>query len=664
MNMRQLKHCRHFIFEFSLISLCFVFLLGRSAYGELPLEPAVSAGNCVDGGGLQECSSDVSAKQGVRRSLSSIDNEGETFGNIDDLQVDEDFAGLDSDSGDLKDDGGIPFESAEGGESDSLNHVKEPSSKTQLSTAKPVPYNPPSTEGLLFAETFDGDVFKRWIVSKAEPFTGRWAKVLREKEAIVGDYGLQTQDAEQYHAIATTTSQALDNNAGKSIVVSYEVKLGKDHSCGGAYMKLFHTKNLPAKEDPDLGQFSNRIPYVIMFGPDVCGPTKKVHVIIRQENLVSHEWVEHHLTEAPVFPVDEETHLYTLALHPNNTYSVSIDTRVVSSGDMHTAFSPPFTPPQEIDDPTDIKPKTWVDDVTIPDPDAKKPDDWDEDAPAMIPDPNAKLPEGWLINESKTVPDVNAKKPETWNDDDDGEWEPPTIPNPACSSAPGCGPWQPPLIRNPAARGKWVAPMIPNPAYKGPWEPRKIPNPHYFVSKNPHAVAPINAIGFELWTIHKNIIFDNIVLSRSLPAVQDFIESTWRIRHNIESNRDTENKKDKLPDGKGKDLGPSAGASFLSKVQLLVSQYPLPVLGVISSVLMILIGTTLFGSRKPAQETPVCADTKPSETTSEGDEPKDHPDSKGDTDGEDTKQPQELRKEPSGSVNEGVARKRTAAKRD
>ena len=41
----------------------------------------------------------------------------------------------------------------------------------------------------------------------------------------------------------------------------------------------------------------------------------------------------------------------------------------------------------------------------IPDPDAKKPDDWDEDAPYEILDEEAQKPEGWLDSEPLSIPD-------------------------------------------------------------------------------------------------------------------------------------------------------------------------------------------------------------------------------------------------------------------
>lgn len=50
----------------------------------------------------------------------------------------------------------------------------------------------------------------------------------------------------------------------------------------------------------------------------------------------------------------------------------------------------------------------------MPDPDAVKPDDWDEDAPQKISDPNAVKPEGWLDEGPETIPDPDASQPEDW----------------------------------------------------------------------------------------------------------------------------------------------------------------------------------------------------------------------------------------------------------
>lgn len=104
------------------------------------------------------------------------------------------------------------------------------------------------------------------------------------------------------------------------------------------------------------------------------------------------------------------------------------------------------------------------------------------------------MPDGWLENEPTHIPDPDAKRPEDWDSEMDGEWEPPLIDNPACVNAVGCGPWEPPLINNPEYKGKWRAPLIDNPNYKGKWRPRRIPNPDYYEDKEPFKMQTVVSI--------------------------------------------------------------------------------------------------------------------------------------------------------------------------
>lgn len=62
----------------------------------------------------------------------------------------------------------------------------------------------------------------------------------------------------------------------------------------------------------------------------------------------------------------------TLAISPDNTYSVAIDNGEPHTGSLLTDFNPPVNPPKEIDDADDKKPSDWVDLKRIPDPDATK----------------------------------------------------------------------------------------------------------------------------------------------------------------------------------------------------------------------------------------------------------------------------------------------------
>jgi hypothetical protein len=44
---------------------------------------------------------------------------------------------------------------------------------------------------------------------------------------------------------------------------------------------------------------------------------------------------------------------------------------------------------------------------------------------------------GWLEDEPVEIPDPEADKPSDWDEEMDGEWEAGLVPNPACASAPG-----------------------------------------------------------------------------------------------------------------------------------------------------------------------------------------------------------------------------------
>ena len=60
------------------------------------------------------------------------------------------------------------------------------------------------------------------------------------------------------------------------------------------------------------------------------------------------------------------------ATSPNNTYDVLFNGESHNRGDLLEDFVPAVNPPEEIDDPEDKKPESWVDTKRIPDPDARK----------------------------------------------------------------------------------------------------------------------------------------------------------------------------------------------------------------------------------------------------------------------------------------------------
>ncbi|KAH0596004.1 hypothetical protein MHUMG1_06554 [Metarhizium humberi] len=400
----------------------------------------------------------------------------------------------------------------------------------------------PTTLKAPFLEQFTDDWEKRWKPSHAKKdmkgsaneeeewaFVGEWAvEEPYQYKGMDGDKGLVVKNPAAHHAISAKFPKKIDNK-GKTLVVQYEVKLQKGLECGGAYMKLLRDNKALHQEE-----FSNTTPYVIMFGPDKCGHTNKVHFIFNHKNPKTGEYEEKHLSSPPTAKIVKTTELYTLIVHPNNTYAIKQNGEEVKSGSLLEDFTPAINPPAEIDDPKDSKPDTWVDEARIPDPEAKKPEDWDEDAPFEIVDEEATIPEDWLEKEPTTIPDPEAQKPEDWDDEEDGDWIAPTVPNPKCADVSGCGPWTKPMKKNPDYKGKWTAPFIDNPAYKGPWAPRKIKNPAFFEDKTPANFEPMGAIGFEIWTMQPDILFNNIYIGHSIEDAEKLAAETFKLKHPVE----------------------------------------------------------------------------------------------------------------------------------
>jgi len=309
------------------------------------------------------------------------------------------------------------------------------------------------------------------------------------------------------------------------LVVQYEATLQDGLECGGAYLKFLNTDEKAFTPDTLDGDS----PYTLMFGPDRCGGTDKVHVIVRHA-APSGAVEEKHLASPPRMPNDKFPHLYGLAITAAGDVTVKIDGEAVFEGSLFDqgVFEPPFNPPAEIDDEADEKPDTWIDDPQMDDPDATKPEDWDENAPSSIPDEDAEKPEGWLDDEPLEVEDPSASQPSDWDEDEDGSWEAPIVANPKCAEAPGCGNWERPTKYNPDYKGKWYAPRIYNPEYKGEWSPRKIPNPDHYLDEMPlKSIGKIGAVALEVWTMSSGLVVDNVLVAQNDVAAKE-LEDVWR----------------------------------------------------------------------------------------------------------------------------------------
>lgn len=319
---------------------------------------------------------------------------------------------------------------------------------------------------LALAEVFFTENFynlDKWTQSKAKSDFGEWKIASSDWYGDAEeDKGMQASQEARHYAISAKLDKKIETTKDKTLVLQYTTKWPNGIDCGGAYMKVLPTKSLEDKQD----KFDGNTEYSIMFGPDVCGATKRIHLIFnyKGKNLL---W-----KKSPRCETDKLTHVYTAIIKPDNTYEVLVDGKSVESGSLYDDWD--FIPPKEIEDPEDKKPEDWVDEKEIADPEDKKPEDWDK--------------------EPKFIPDPEAKKPEDWDDEEDGEWEAPKIPNPEY-------------------KGEWKPRMIPNPDYKGEWAPRKIPNPDYFEDDEVYRYDDIGYIGVEIWTVKSGLIIDNMLVT-------------------------------------------------------------------------------------------------------------------------------------------------------
>ncbi|CAG0884847.1 unnamed protein product [Darwinula stevensoni] len=333
----------------------------------------------------------------------------------------------------------------------------------------------------------------RWVQSEAKSDYGKFVLTAGKFYGCAKkDKGIQTSQDARFYAISSKFPEPFSNK-DKNLVIQFTVKHEQGIDCGGGYLKVFDCSVNQKKLDGDS-------PYLVMFGPDICGPmTRKVHVIFsyKGKNL---------LTKKSISCMDDKyTHLYTLVVKPDNTYEVYVDAEKKESGELEGDWD--FLPPKKIKDPEAKKPEDWDDRRTIDDPDDKKPDDWEK--PEHIPDPD-------------------ATKPEDWDDEMDGEWEPP-------------------MIDNPEYKGEWKPRQIDNPNYKGEWIHPMIDNPDYSPDSNLYLREEVCALGLDLWQVKSGTIFDNFLVSddpeEALRVGKEMLEETKKGEKEMHDAQEEEEKK-------------------------------------------------------------------------------------------------------------------------
>jgi len=349
---------------------------------------------------------------------------------------------------------------------------------------------------IYFKEEFDSPKWaERWVQSE---FSGKeFGKFDWTAGKFYGDdikdKGIKTSQDARFYAVSSKFEENKFSNEGKDLVIQYTVKHEQNIDCGGGYLKLFDCSL-------DQKQMHGESPYLIMFGPDICGSaTKKVHVIFnyKGKNLLT--------TKDIRCKDDVHTHIYRLVVKPDNSYKVMIDGEVVEKGELEKDWA--FLPPK-----------------TIKDPDAKKPADWVDNA--MIDDPNDVKPEGY-DDIPEYIPDPEAVQPSDWDQELDGEYEPP-------------------MINNPEYKGAWSPKQIPNPDYKGPWEHPEISNPDYVEDDKLYKYDEICSVGIDVWQVKAGTIFDNILIGddeAEADVIQNEILERIKEEKRMKERQDEEEKK-------------------------------------------------------------------------------------------------------------------------
>merc|ERR1711941_160897 len=109
-----------------------------------------------------------------------------------------------------------------------------------------------------------------------------------------------------------------------------------------------------------------------------------------------------------------------------------------------------------------------------------------------------------------------------------------------------------PMKDNPDYKGDWKAKRISNPEYKGVWEAKKIDNPEFVDDDAVYKYADFGFIGFDLWQVKAETIFDNIIITDDVAEADSFAEK-WKELSEVEKAKKKEEEDSKKADDKKAD---------------------------------------------------------------------------------------------------------------
>lgn len=190
---------------------------------------------------------------------------------------------------------------------------------------------------VLYFESFDKDWSpRRWHPTEAENYTNDWEIVETQiPQTIPGEVALFVRKAKTYSAVSTKFSRPI-NITADDFVLQYEMRAEFAFTCSGAYIKLF-------ANDFDPLKVTNETTYALMFGPDRCSQSKKVHFILNEFDRSPYKFKQFVAPNPPIPFDDTMTHLYTLVIRKNGTYSILIDNIPAKSGSFDHKLRVPLS---------------------------------------------------------------------------------------------------------------------------------------------------------------------------------------------------------------------------------------------------------------------------------------------------------------------------------
>jgi hypothetical protein len=193
-----------------------------------------------------------------------------------------------------------------------------------------IPLSP--TFPVLYFEAFNGPA-DDWFESVVPNYSRAWSVGPTEyPQTHEGERALIESTGRGRSAVSTRFQKRI-NVANKTFVLQYEMRAQYRYRCLSAGLKLF--------SDPqfDPTTLTNETAYTIMFGPDVCA-FSRVSFELGYKNPETNRIEIHNFTDSPRAPKDRTTHLYTLIIRPDATFSILIDNELEKEGNLFYDLAP------------------------------------------------------------------------------------------------------------------------------------------------------------------------------------------------------------------------------------------------------------------------------------------------------------------------------------